>query len=102
MSNAVLLYNKVIQFYMYTHSFSFRFISHIDYHRILGKVPYVIQQVSVGWHSIYHSVNMPIPNPESTPHPFGNHKFVYCESVSILPISSFVSFFKFPRISDII
>ena len=48
----------------------------------------------------------PIPPPLSLPScvPFGNPKFLkVCESVSVLPISSFVSFyFKSPHISDII
>ena len=42
------LYNKVIQLYMYTHLFSFRFFSHRDHHRILGRVPCALQQVPVG------------------------------------------------------
>ena len=32
-----LLYNKVVQLYMYTHPFSFTFFPHINYHRILGR-----------------------------------------------------------------
>ena len=43
-----LLYNKVIQLYRYTHPLSFRFFSHIDYLKILGTVPCVIQQVPTG------------------------------------------------------
>ena len=34
---------KVIQLHIYTHPF--RFFSHIDYHRIVGRVPCAIQQV---------------------------------------------------------
>ena len=30
---------KMIQLYIYTHLFFFRFFSHTDYHRILGRVP---------------------------------------------------------------
>ena len=44
----VLLYNNVIQIYMFTHPLFFRFFSHIDHHRILGRVPCAIQQVLVG------------------------------------------------------
>ena len=42
-----LLDNKVIQLYMYTHLFSFRFSSHVDDHSVLGRVPYAIQQVPI-------------------------------------------------------
>ena len=35
-------YNKVIQLYIYTHPFASRFFSHIDYHRILGRVLYAV------------------------------------------------------------
>ena len=34
---------------MYTHPFSFRFFSHIDYHKIFGKVLCGIQQVLSKW-----------------------------------------------------
>ena len=43
-----LLYSKVIQLYIYTHPFSLRFFSHIDDRRILGRVPYAVEQVLVG------------------------------------------------------
>ena len=45
------------------------------------------------------------PSPFPSPFPFGNHKFVFyfCESISDLYVSSFVSFFFYiPHISDII
>ena len=32
-----LLYNKVIQWYIYTHPFFFKFFSHIEFHRTLGS-----------------------------------------------------------------
>ena len=38
----------MIQLYKYTHPFSFRFFSHIDYHRILGRILCAIQQIPVG------------------------------------------------------
>ena len=43
-----MLYNKVIQLYMYTHPFSFRSLSYMYYHRILGRVLSAIQQVPFG------------------------------------------------------
>ena len=75
--------------------------------KILGRVPYAIQQVPTGQSFHIHCVHMPIPNPQSIPSttliPFGNQKFVFkvCESVSILQVSSFVSFLKIPLISDV-
>ena len=36
--------DKVIQFCIYTHPFPFRFFSHIDDHRILGRVVCARQQ----------------------------------------------------------
>ena len=33
---------------MYIHPFSFRFLSHIDCHRILDRIPCAIQQLPVG------------------------------------------------------
>ena len=59
---------------MYSLPFFFKFCSHIDHHRILGRVLCTIQQVPN--HSIYLSVHMPIPNLLSTPlgEPFKNTK----------------------------
>ena len=56
-----MLYNKVIQLYMYTHPFSFRSLSYMYYHRILGRVLSAIQQVPLAKHSIYLSVHMAVP-----------------------------------------
>ena len=92
----------MIQLYIYTHPFFFRFFSHVDYHRILGRVPCAVQQVPIG--QPFHIPQYAYANPKTsvhpsppTPVPFGNHQFVYnvCESVSVLQISSFVSFFRF-------
>ena len=74
-----MLYKKVIQSYIYIYTFSFRFFSHIDYYRILGRVLYAIHYVFVG-QSLYLSVHMPIPNHKSIPSipltlPFDNNKF---------------------------
>ena len=38
----------VIQLYIYTHPFFFRVLSHIDYHRILSRVPWAVQEVLYG------------------------------------------------------
>ena len=42
-----LLYNKVIQLYMYMHPFSFRFFFHIEYHKILSRALCAMQFVFV-------------------------------------------------------
>ena len=89
-----LLYNKVIQLYMYTHPFFCRFFSHIGYHRILGRVPCAVQQVFTG--QSFHIPQWASANPKAPVHPspqpvlFGTLKFVFkiCESVSLLHISS--------------
>ena len=87
------LYNKVIP-YMCTLPFSFRVFSHINYHRIQGRVLCAIQQVPDGqsfhitqW--VYASSKPQFFPPQ--PDHFGNPKFVFkvCESVSVLQISSF-------------
>jgi len=99
MLSSFLPYNKVIQLYMYTHSFIFRFFSHRDYHRTLGRVPCARQQVSVGqsFHIPQCKYNNPKPQsiPPKLPVPFGNHRFVFKvrASVSVLQINLFVSFF---------
>ena len=85
-----LVYHKVIQLYIYIYSFFFRFFSHIGYHRILSRVPCVIQQVLIGYLSyiqqcVYVNPKLPIyPSPQSFP--FGNHKVIFdiCKSVSVL------------------
>ena len=58
----------------------------------------VLYSKSVASHSIYLSVNMSIPNPQSILPDF----FSVWESASVLWISSFASFFLIPFISDII
>jgi len=89
----------VIQLYIYTYPFSFRFCSHID-HRILGRVLCALQQVPIG--QSFHIPQCAYPSPKplvhsSHPPPpvsLGNHKFFkVCDSISVLQISSFVSFF---------
>ena len=55
------------------------FFSHIDYHRILGRVPCAIQQVPVGqsFHipQCAYANPKPLVRPSHTPFPFGGHKF---------------------------
>ena len=70
------------------------------------EFPVVYSRSPLGSHSIDHSVHMSVPYPSPSlptpPVPFGNHKFVFrvCESVSVLQISSFISFLKTPHISN--
>ena len=40
-------YSRVIQLYMYTYLFFFRFFSHIGHYRVLSSVPCAIQQVLI-------------------------------------------------------
>ena len=65
---------KVIQLYMYKHSFCVRFFSHIDYRRTLGRGLCNIQQVPAGQSFQYCSACMcqsPTPTPFlPTPVPF--------------------------------
>ena len=64
-----LLYSKVIELCTHTHSFLFGFFSRIDYHRILGRALCAICRSLLAIHSIYLSVHMPTPNPQSIPPP---------------------------------
>ena len=43
------VYSKVIQLYIYMYPFFFKFFSHLDYYRVLSRVPCAIQQVLVGY-----------------------------------------------------
>ena len=91
-----LLYNKVIQLYMYTHLFFFGFFYCVNFCRTLDGVPCVIQQVPVG--QSFHIPQCAYVNPKLTVHPllpicFGIHKFVFTVCESVLQISSFVFFF---------
>ena len=82
-----MLCNRVIQLYVYTCLFSFRFFSHIDYHRILGRVLCAIQQVPIDPLLYMPQCAYASPNPlvHLSPHPpvlFGKHKFFkVCESI---------------------
>ena len=84
---------------MYTHLFSFRFFSHTDHHRILGRVPCAVQQVPVS-HSLYHSVHTPIPNPQSIP--LSHHpspvvtKNLFSKSVGLFLFCKYFYLYLFP------
>ena len=85
---------SVIQIYI-----SFIFFSHLDYHRILGRVLCAIQQILVGqsFHVPQHAYA--IPNPPSpflpSPHMSPCVTISFSKSVSILQISSFIYIFFF-------
>ena len=82
----------------YTYIHLLWFFSHIDRHRILGRVLCAMQQVPIS--QSFHIPRCAYANPRPPVHlshpppvPFGNHKlFKVCESVSVLHISSFASF----------
>ena len=66
-------------------------ISHIGYHRILGRVPCATQYVLVGYVSydkiVVYVCSSQVPDlPLLTHFPYGNHKFVFdvCKSISVL------------------
>ena len=83
--------------YALIHSFSDSFPKEIiAEYWVEFSVPYSSSPLAN--HPVYLSVYMPVPNPKSLPPPpampFGNHKFSkVCESVSVLQIISFASFF---------
>ena len=109
-----LIYNVIVSALqqsdpvIHIYTFFFRCFSHIDYCRILGRIPCAIQQVPVG--QLFHipqyaHANPKLPiQPSPKPVPFGNHKFVFkvCKSVSVLQVCSFVSIFNISHVSDII
>ena len=96
----------MIELYMYTHPFFFRFFSHIqiiteywiEFSVLYSRSPLVS-------YSIYHSVHMPISNLQSI---FPLHLSLLvtislcsvCESISVLQIRSFVPFFWIPHIRN--
>ena len=95
-----MLYNKVIQLYMYMYLSSFIFFPHKDYYRILGRV-LCCYTAGPKWPIIPYTTvcicQSQVPSPSflpPSPVPFGTHKFFkVCGSVFVLQISSFVSFF---------
>ena len=100
------LLSKVIQLYINTHPFYFfRFFSHIDYHKYWVDFPVLYSRSLWANHSVHHRVHMQIPNPQSIAFLNLNSLvtislFSKSESVFILYIISFVSFFKIPHISN--
>ena len=56
-----------IQLYMYTH---FRFFSHIDYPRKVGRVLCAVQQVPIG--QLFHIPQCAYANPKPSVHPYVN------------------------------
>ena len=99
------IYSKVTQFYICMYSFSGSFpLQVIIRYCILFPVLYTVDCYCLP-SFIYQflSVNPQLPIYPSSFFPFGDHKFVcyVCESISVLCISSFIYFFKFPHISDV-
>ena len=43
------MHSKVIQLYIYMNLFLFKFFSRLCYYRILSSIPYVVQEVLVGY-----------------------------------------------------
>ena len=96
----------ILYIYICVYIFFFRFFSIIGYYKILNIVPCAMQQDLVIY--LFHIQQFVSVNPKLLIYPsllnFGNHTFVFyvCGSVSVLQISSYVSFFQIPHISDII
>jgi len=67
--DTLLLYNRVLQLYIYTHPFFLRFFSHIDDHRLLGRVPCARQQVPTGSSLHKPPCAYASPSPQSIPTP---------------------------------
>ena len=85
---------KHLYFFFFSDSFPIQIIT-----EYWVEFPVLYSRWPLASHSIYHSVHIPSPNPQSIPSllliSFGNRGFFkVCESVSVLQISSFVSFFK--------
>ena len=85
--NVVLVW-AIQQSDCYTYSSFLGFFSHVDYYRILSRVPCAIRQVLVGYlfytqYCVY--VNLKFPSyPSSPPFPFENmFVFYVCEPVSV-------------------
>ena len=54
--------------YIHTYPFSLRFFSHVDYHRIPGRVLCATQQVPIG--PLFHTPQCAYANPKPQIHPF--------------------------------
>ena len=88
--------DSVIHTHIYI--FFFRFFSIIRYYNILSIVPCAIQQVLISY--VFYIQYCVYVNPNLQIYPFpplntGKHKFIFyfCNSISVLQISSFVAFF---------
>ena len=75
-----LLHRKVNRFYVYIYPFSFRFPSHLGYHRALGRDPWAMQQVLISYLVIslvlYIVFICQSRSPNSSHPPTGFHRFV--------------------------
>ena len=60
----------MVQLYIYTHLFFFKFFSHLGYYRIASRVPCAIQQVLVYYYFIFSNVYMLTPNFQLIPPAF--------------------------------
>ena len=95
--SAIQQSDSVIHLYI----FFFIFFSIVIYHGILIQFFVLYNRALLFIHPIYNSLylltSISHSNPPPTPSPLGNHKSVPydCESVSILQIGSFVSYFRF-------
>ena len=85
----------------FTYIFFFIFFFFMVYYRILNIVLWLYSRTLLFIYFVYNCLHLLVPNSwfiPLPPHfPIGNCKFVFyfCESVSLLEISSFVSFFSF-------
>ena len=95
--SAIQQSDSVIHLYI----FFFIFFSIVIYHGILIQFFVLYNRALLFIHPIYNSLylltSISHSNPPPPPSPLGNHKSVPydCESVSILQIGSFVSYFRF-------
>jgi len=97
----------VIQLYIYTHSFSLKFFSHVDYQRMLVELSMLFIRSLLANHSMYLSVHMPVLNSHSIPLPLHLSPLVIIIFQSLwvcfYSANKFICIlFKVPYISDII
>lgn len=84
--------------YMYTYLVSFQILFSHRLTQYWAEFSVLYSKSPLGNHSMYSSVYMPVPNPQSISLLFpictlGNYVFKVCVSVSFLQISLFISFF---------
>ena len=103
-----LLYSKVNQVHVNIYPLFFGFPSHRGHYGVLNRVPCAIQSVLISYlfYTQYQKcvyVNASLPVHPTHPYRVGVHcLFSLSVSVSALQISSSVSFFQIPHISNII